>query len=73
MLSCKGTLGAKRLTSRGNAATAPATWILRVLLTLFILGLPLMAQEKGGGEANLKLPDLNSASFSRRHQRRQRC
>jgi K(+)-stimulated pyrophosphate-energized sodium pump len=63
MLSRKGTLGAKRLTSRGNAATAPAMWLLRALLTLFILGLPLMAQQQGGGEANLKLPDLNSASF----------
>jgi K(+)-stimulated pyrophosphate-energized sodium pump len=61
MLSCKGTTGAKRLTSRRNAAT-PAMSILRVLLTLLALGLPLMAQQDGG-EANLKLPDLNSASF----------
>jgi K(+)-stimulated pyrophosphate-energized sodium pump len=62
MLSCKGTTGAKRPTSRRNATT-PAMSILRVLLTLFALGLPLMAQQEAGGEANLKLPDLNSASF----------
>ena len=35
--------------------------ILRVLFALLVLGLPLLAQEQGGGEANLKLPDLNLA------------
>src|SRR5215472_10687066 len=32
---------------------------------LFLLGLvaPVLAQEQGGGEANLKLPDLRSATF----------
>ncbi len=63
MLSIQGTSGAKRLTGRGSAAIAPGISLLRVLLSLFILGLPLMAQQEGGGEANLKLPDLNSASF----------
>src|SRR5690348_2772102 len=63
MLSHQGTTGAKRLTGRGNAATAPATWLVRVLLSLLVLALPAMAQQEGGGEANLKLPDLNSATF----------
>src|ERR1035438_2947241 len=63
MLSLKGTFGANRLTGRESAATAPGVSLLRVLLSLLILGLPLMAQQEGGGEANLKLPDLNSASF----------
>jgi K(+)-stimulated pyrophosphate-energized sodium pump len=38
--------------------------VLRVLFTLLLLaaaGTPLMAQEAGGGEANLKLPWLNDA------------
>jgi len=36
-----------------------------VLASLFLalLAAPLMAQEQGGGEANLVIPDLNSASF----------
>src|SRR5579872_1623958 len=53
MLSLKGTWGASRLTGR----------VFRVLFALLVLGLPLLAQQEGGGEANLKLPDLNSASF----------
>ncbi len=55
MLSLKGTNGVARASS-----------ILRILLALLVfaaLCCPLMAQENGGGEANLKLPDLNSASF----------
>ena len=39
---------------------------VRVLLALLMLGLgasSLMAQEQTGGEANLKLPDLRSATF----------
>ena len=34
-------------------------------LFLFLLSLaaPVLAQEQGGGEANLKLPDLRTASF----------
>ena len=35
----------------------------RIFLGLLALCCPLLAQEAGGGEANLKLPDLNSASF----------
>ncbi|SPE40672.1 K(+)-insensitive pyrophosphate-energized proton pump [Candidatus Sulfopaludibacter sp. SbA3] len=55
MLSLNGTIGAAR-----------PKLILRILLSflaLAVLSCPLLAQEAGGGEANLKLPDLNSASF----------
>jgi K(+)-stimulated pyrophosphate-energized sodium pump len=65
MLSLTGTQGVARLTGRTTAA-ARASSIPRILLGLLILALlccPLMAQENGGGEANLKLPDLNSATF----------
>jgi len=37
--------------------------VLLCLLALAALALPLLAQEQGGGEANLTVPDLNSASF----------
>jgi K(+)-stimulated pyrophosphate-energized sodium pump len=40
--------------------------LLRVLLAVLLLALfaaPLLAQEQGGGEANLTIPDLNSATF----------
>jgi K(+)-stimulated pyrophosphate-energized sodium pump len=40
--------------------------LLRVLICLLAfaaLALPILAQEQGGGEANLTVPDLNSASF----------
>jgi K(+)-stimulated pyrophosphate-energized sodium pump len=40
--------------------------LMRVLLCLFALAalaLPVVAQEQGGGEANLTVPDLNTASF----------
>src|SRR5215471_18122126 len=38
--------------------------VVRALLALLCLAVPaLMAQEAGGGEANLKLPDLRSATF----------
>ena len=68
MLSRWGTTGVKRLTGRGNATTPAKSpgitgSILRVLFSLLTLGLPLLAQQETGGEANLKLPDLNSASF----------
>ena len=63
MLSLKGKFGVNRLTGRKGAATMPGLTIPRVLLSLLLPGLPLLAQEQGGGEANLKLPDLNSASF----------
>ena len=35
----------------------------RALSLLLLAGLPALAQETGGGEANLKLPDLNQATF----------
>jgi len=59
MLSVSSAL---RLTSRRGAVLARNTF-LRVLFAVFVLGLPLLAQEQGGGEANLKLPDLDSATF----------
>jgi K(+)-stimulated pyrophosphate-energized sodium pump len=40
--------------------------LLRILLSLLLLAVlaaPLLAQEQGGGEANLILPDLNTATF----------
>ena len=37
--------------------------VLMTLLAALFLAVPLMAQQEGGGEASLKLPDLNSASF----------
>jgi len=33
------------------------------MLVLALLAMPVMAQEQGGGEANLKLPDLGTATF----------
>jgi K(+)-stimulated pyrophosphate-energized sodium pump len=51
--------GAGRFTGR----CAPVLRVLLTLLTLAVLAAPLMAQEQAGGEANLKLPDLDSASF----------
>jgi K(+)-stimulated pyrophosphate-energized sodium pump len=66
MLSLTGTNGVARLTSRRGTRAARATSILRILLGFLMLAAlccPLMAQETGGGEANLKLPDLNSATF----------
>src|SRR5436309_2973250 len=47
------------------AANAPARTVWRVLLSLFllaVLGAPMMAQE-GSGEANLKLPRLDTVQF----------
>ena len=37
--------------------------VLICLLALAALALPILAQEQGGGEANLTVPDLNAASF----------
>ncbi len=51
--------GAGRSTGRG----ALVLRALLILLTLAILAAPLLAQEQAGGEANLKLPDLDQASF----------
>ncbi len=48
-----------------SVANARIAMIMRVLIALaaLVLGAPLMAQEQGTGEANLRLPDLHSASF----------
>ena len=51
--------GAGRFTGR----CALVVRVLLTLLTLAILAAPLMAQEQAGGEVNLKLPDLNQATF----------
>ncbi len=51
--------GAGRFTGR-----CALVWrVALTLLTLAALAAPLMAQEQGGGEANLKLPNLDQASF----------
>jgi len=67
MLSVMDTTGVGRLTGRrntkANARTSPFPRVVLVLLSLLALSLPLMAQEQGGGEANLKLPSLNTATF----------
>jgi len=56
MLSHAGTFCARR---------PPTKMSLRALIALIalMLGVPLGAQEQSAGEANLKLPDLHSASF----------
>src|ERR1700735_832626 len=54
------------LSSGAGRFTGRAALVVRVLLTLLtlaILAAPLMAQEQAGGEANLKLPDLDQATF----------
>src|SRR5689334_20537782 len=59
--------GIERLTAGAAAAQERLRPGWRVLFTAFmllILSLPLLAQgEHAGGEANLRLPDLNSATF----------
>src|SRR5690348_9825614 len=56
---------ARRAPMPALAAPARTRSILRILFALLMLAVlvaPVMAQEQGGGgEANLKLPDLNSA------------
>jgi K(+)-stimulated pyrophosphate-energized sodium pump len=66
MLSHTDTIRVGRLTGRRKATGARTAPLLRVwftLLALWALAAPLMAQEQAGGEANLKLPDLNIAKF----------
>ena len=66
MLSISDTVRVRRpaglFTAAANARIAV---IMRVLIAIaaLALGAPLMAQEQGAGEANLKLPDLRTASF----------
>jgi K(+)-stimulated pyrophosphate-energized sodium pump len=56
MHSLTDTLCVGRHSGRGKAAV--------ILFTiLLLLAAPMMAQEQAGGEANLKLPDLRTASF----------
>jgi K(+)-stimulated pyrophosphate-energized sodium pump len=55
-----------RFSSGAGRFTGRCALVLRVLLTLLtlaVLAAPLMAQEQAGGEANLKLPDLDQATF----------
>src|SRR5215469_16932812 len=42
---------------------APVFRVFAALFALALLAAPLVAQSEGGGEANLKLPDLGTASF----------
>ena len=46
-----------------HAPTRSMVRVLMIWLALVALGAPLMAQEAAGGEANLKLPRLDSVSF----------
>jgi K(+)-stimulated pyrophosphate-energized sodium pump len=48
---------------RSTGRFALVVRVLLTLLTLAILAAPLMAQEQAGGEANLKLPNLDDATF----------
>ena len=53
-------------TAHAPAGLPPLRSVLRLTLTFLILVLmasPVMAQHQGGGEANLVLPDLDSATF----------
>jgi K(+)-stimulated pyrophosphate-energized sodium pump len=55
-----------RFSSGAGRFTGRCALVLRgllTLLTLAVLAAPLMAQEQAGGEANLKLPDLDQATF----------
>ncbi|SPF41242.1 K(+)-insensitive pyrophosphate-energized proton pump [Candidatus Sulfopaludibacter sp. SbA4] len=67
MISIVDTIRVGRLTSRRKAAasgrTAPLLRMVLIFLSLLALSLPLMAQEQGGGEADLNLPSLNTATF----------
>jgi K(+)-stimulated pyrophosphate-energized sodium pump len=59
MLSTTESCCVKRRASHGGT-------VLRILISLLMLaalGAPLFAQEQAGGEANLTVPDLNSATF----------
>src|SRR5271165_4907262 len=66
MFSTKGSPRVPRPTGSCHAVIARTASLVRFLTSLLILAalaVPLMAQEQAGGEANLKLPNLNSASF----------
>ena len=66
MLVNTDTIRVGRLTGRRKARsgrTAPLMRVWLTLLALLAMAVPMMAQEQGGGEANLKLPDLNCDSL----------
>ena len=67
MLSIADTFGVRPRAPRQPAAgTASTKAILQAVLALLLLALlatPLGAQESGGGEANLIIPNLDSATF----------
>uniref|UniRef100_Q023J7 K(+)-insensitive pyrophosphate-energized proton pump n=1 Tax=Solibacter usitatus (strain Ellin6076) TaxID=234267 RepID=Q023J7_SOLUE len=61
MFSTPDTLCVERCAA--NARIRSVLRVLMLVLSLVALGAPLMAQETGGGEANLKLPRLDSVTF----------
>ncbi len=61
MFSNPDTLGVERCAA--NARIRSVFRVLMFVLSFVALGAPLMAQEAGGGEANLKLPRLDSVTF----------
>src|SRR5258708_4824619 len=53
-------------TMSGRPPRLPVLRALRAFLPLLwmvLLGVPLMSQSEAGGEANLRLPDLDTATF----------
>ncbi|HEY2018352.1 MAG TPA: sodium/proton-translocating pyrophosphatase, partial [Bryobacteraceae bacterium] len=67
MMFATDTIRVGRLTGRRKAVdgarTAPLLRLFVFMFSLLALAVSGMAQEQGGGEANLKLPNLNSATF----------
>ena len=61
MLSTSDTLSVERCAA--NARIRSVLRVLMLVVSVVALGAPLMAQEAGGGEANLKLPRLDSVTF----------
>jgi K(+)-stimulated pyrophosphate-energized sodium pump len=61
MHSTSDTLSVERCAA--NARFRSVLRVLMLVLSFVALGAPLMAQEAGGGEANLKLPRLDSVTF----------
>jgi K(+)-stimulated pyrophosphate-energized sodium pump len=61
MFSTPDTLCVERCAA--NARMRSALRVLLLFLSCVALGAPLMAQEAGGGEANLRLPRLDSVNF----------
>jgi len=57
MFSTPDTLCVERCAA--NARIRSVLRVLMLVLSFVALGAPLMAQETGGGEANLKLPRLH--------------